>query len=106
MRRNRTRRPVSATPVAFAGARSKRADASRPFVSKILTAALAGGLFAPCLPATEKKPKPKSATAVKTVMDRQIRNAIDAGEGDLLVRSLRQKVVEQPGNIEARLALG
>ena len=56
-----------------------------------------------------KKPKPrkaKSATAVETVMDRQIRNAIDAGDGDLLTRSLRQKVVAEPMNVEARLALG
>ena len=38
-------------------------------------------------------------------MDRQVRNAIDAGEGDLLVRSLRQNVVLEPANVEARLAL-
>jgi len=67
---------------------------------------LIGGLVAPSLTAAEKKPKAKPATAVQTVMDRQIRNAIDAGEGDLLVRSLRQRVVEQPANVEARLALG
>jgi len=39
-------------------------------------------------------------------MDTQIRNAIDAGEGDLQTRLLRQKVVEAPADVDARLALG
>ena len=63
----------------------------------------------PGIQAAESPRKPrksKPATAVETVMDRQIRNAIDAGDGDLLTRSLRQKVVAQPANVDARLALG
>ena len=77
-----------------------------------ITAAVIGGLLAPGLhaaPEKSEKSKPrkaKPATAVEVVMDRQIRNAIDAGDGDLLTRSLRKKVVEQPGNSAARLALG
>ena len=77
-----------------------------------VTAAVLCGLLAPGSYAAadeNKKPKPrkaKSATAVETVMDRQIRNAIDAGDGDLLTRSPRQKVVEEPSNVDARLALG
>ena len=74
-----------------------------------ITAAVIAGLLAPAVGvrAEERKPrKVKTATAVETVMDRQIRNAVDAGDGDLLTRSLRQKVVEQPANVDARLALG
>ena len=77
-----------------------------------MTAAIIGGLLAPGLHASaEENRKPKArkakpATAVEAIMDRQIRNAIDAGDGDLLTRSLRKKVVEQPGNAAARLALG
>ena len=74
-----------------------------------VTAAVIAGLLAATVgvQAEERKPrKVKPATAVETVMDRQIRNAVDAGDGDLLTRSLRQKVVEQPGNVDARLALG
>ena len=100
----------------FAGARRRKGAASAPTFAipakwrRIpATAAVISGLLAPAasVQAEEKKPrKTKAATAVETVMDRQIRNAIDAGDGDLLARSLRQKVVEQPSNVEARLALG
>jgi tetratricopeptide (TPR) repeat protein len=40
-----------------------------------------------------------------TVWDRQVRNAIDAGEGDLQFRQLREKVAAEPDNIAARLEL-
>ena len=75
-----------------------------------VTAAVIGGLLSPAgVQAAEERKKPrksKPASAVETVMDRQIRNAIDAGDGDLLTRSLRQKVVQEPSNFDARLALG
>jgi len=54
---------------------------------------------------SKKQRKAKPGTAVETIAKRQILNAIDAGEGDLLTRGLRQKVVEEPANVEARLAL-
>jgi tetratricopeptide (TPR) repeat protein len=38
-------------------------------------------------------------------MDRQVKNAIDAGEGDPFVRSLRQKVAADPDNAAARFEL-
>jgi tetratricopeptide (TPR) repeat protein len=92
---------------AFAGARKRRPVAARGAISiparwrrVPVMAAVISGLAAPCVPAAEKKP-----TAVKAVMDRQVRNAIDAGEGDLAVRALRVKVVEQPADVESRLAL-
>jgi len=38
-------------------------------------------------------------------MERQVRNAIDAGEGDPLIRHLRQKVASDPEHLAARLEL-
>ena len=55
---------------------------------------------------SKKSRKAKPATAVESVMERQVLNAIDVGDGDLLARALRQKVVEEPSNVDARLALG
>ena len=43
--------------------------------------------------------------AVTIAMERQIHNAIDAGEGDVLTRILRQKVSADPNDINARLEL-
>ena len=40
-----------------------------------------------------------------TVWDRQVRNAIDAGEGDLRFRQLREKVAAEPDNVAARVEL-
>ncbi len=77
-------------------------SATRPLV----TAALMGGFLAVGAEGANTSRKQRKATAVQTVMDRQIRNAIDAGDGDLLTRSLRQKVVNAPADVDARLALG
>jgi Flp pilus assembly protein TadD len=43
--------------------------------------------------------------AVTIAMDRQVHNAIDAGEGDILTRVLRQKVTADPNDFNARLEL-
>src|SRR5215471_11123114 len=40
-----------------------------------------------------------------TVWDRQVRNAVDAGDGDIQFRQLREKVAAEPDNIAARLDL-
>ena len=37
--------------------------------------------------------------------DRQVRNAIDAGDGDFPLRVLRQKVAADPDNVAVRLEL-
>ncbi|HTS62024.1 MAG TPA: tetratricopeptide repeat protein [Candidatus Acidoferrales bacterium] len=50
---------------------------------------------------TAAAPAPKPAT----VWDRQVHNAIDAGDGDLQFRQLREKVAAEPDNIPARLDL-
>jgi len=41
----------------------------------------------------------------KTAMERQIQNAIDAGDGDYELRGLRERVAREPANIEVRLDL-
>src|SRR6266542_781041 len=38
-------------------------------------------------------------------MARQIQNAIDVGDGDYEIRMLRQKMAQQPDNLEVRMAL-
>lgn len=48
---------------------------------------------------------PPSAAVQSSVWDRQIRNAVDAGDGDYQLRLLRDKVAAEPGNIPARLDL-
>ena len=50
---------------------------------------------------TAAAPAPKPTT----VWDRQVHNAIDAGDGDLQFRQLREKVAAEPDNIQARVDL-
>jgi Flp pilus assembly protein TadD len=40
-----------------------------------------------------------------SVWDRQVRNAIDAGDGDIQFRQLREKVAAEPDNVAARVEL-
>jgi Flp pilus assembly protein TadD len=47
----------------------------------------------------------KSAPAVQRVMQRQVRNALDAGDGDLAARRLRERVTAEPDNEQPRLEL-
>src|SRR5260370_28059735 len=51
-----------------------------------------------------KTAAPPASPSVK-VWDRQVRNAVDAGDGDLQFRQLREKVAAEPDNIAARLDL-
>jgi tetratricopeptide (TPR) repeat protein len=46
----------------------------------------------------------KTATA-PTIWDRQVRNAVDAGEGDYQLRVLRERVAAEPENIAVRAEL-
>src|SRR5258705_2453295 len=50
---------------------------------------------------TSVYPTPKRTSA----MDRQIANAVDAGDGDYVARSLRQRMAAEPENIAVRLDL-
>jgi Flp pilus assembly protein TadD len=48
---------------------------------------------------------PSAPTSNMSNWDRQVRNAIDAGDGDYQLRALREKVAAQPDNIPVRLEL-
>ena len=49
--------------------------------------------------------QPAQPVQPPTAMDRQIRNAIDAGDGDYRIRELRRRVAEEPENVAVRLEL-
>jgi tetratricopeptide (TPR) repeat protein len=44
-------------------------------------------------------------TAAPTIWERQVRNAVDAGEGDLQLRKLRERVAAEPENVAVRMEL-
>jgi Tfp pilus assembly protein PilF len=46
-----------------------------------------------------------SAPAVTQTMKRQVTNAVDAGDGDYITRTLREKLVADPQNLPVRLQL-
>jgi Flp pilus assembly protein TadD len=52
-----------------------------------------------------KGPAPISAPAAPSMWDRQIRNAVNAGDGDYRLKTLRDKIAADPDNIPARLEL-
>ncbi len=62
-----------------------------------------------------KPPKPSNIDAMQTTaarnsgvrdtLNKQVRNAVDAGDGDLRVQAWRRALVNDPDNLEARLSL-
>jgi Flp pilus assembly protein TadD len=54
---------------------------------------------------TVRAPAPAPVTGVRATMQRQVMNAVDAGEGDLRVKELRARLIADPDNLEARIAL-
>ena len=50
-------------------------------------------------------PKAESSPKRATAFERQIQNAKDAGEGDFVVRSLREKMAAEPDDLAVRLEL-
>ena len=50
-------------------------------------------------------PAPSEKTRQVSAMERQVRNAKDAGEGDYIVRSLRQQMAAEPDNLAVRMEL-
>jgi tetratricopeptide (TPR) repeat protein len=73
-------------------------------VFKIACVAAAAGLGLSCVHQVQTAgvyPTPPRATA----MERQIANAVDAGEGDYVARALRQKMAAEPDNVAVRLEL-
>ncbi len=62
-------------------------------------------LSAGCVHQQISKTAAPPAPPPQSVWDRQVRNAVDAGEGDVEFRRLREKVAAEPDNIAARLDL-
>src|SRR3982074_811082 len=50
-------------------------------------------------------PNAEAPTKRITAMERQVQNARDAGDGDYVVRALRQKMAAEPDNLAIRLEL-
>ena len=74
--------------------------------SRFLTVVLtAGALSVSCVHQSRTSRTATQSSAPITVWDRQIRNALDAGDGDYQLRVLREKVSAEPDNIPVRLEL-
>jgi len=72
---------------------------------RLASAALCAALSVSCVHQTvsTRNAPPKSAPISN--WDRQVRNAVDAGDGDYQFRVLREKVAAEPDNIPVRLEL-
>ena len=75
--------------------------------SRYLPALLAAGaaLSISCVHQTQVSRTSAPASAPIGNWDRQVRNAVDAGDGDYQLRVLREQVAAEPGNIPVRLEL-
>ena len=75
--------------------------------SRYLPALLAAGaaFSLSCVHQTQVSRTTAPASAPMSNWDRQVRNAIDAGDGDYQLRVLREKVAAEPDNIPIRLEL-
>jgi Flp pilus assembly protein TadD len=73
--------------------------------SKAVGIAALAALMAGCTRTQVVKTATAPPAAPVTVWDRQIHNAVDAGDGDYQFRQLRERVAAEPDNIEARIAL-
>src|ERR1044071_1503088 len=65
----------------------------------------AAALSAACTHTRVVKTAAPPAPAPLSVWDRQVRNAVDAGDGDYQFRRLRKRVAAEPDNIAARVEL-
>ena len=58
-----------------------------------------------CARRTQTASRRVSQPAVSVVMQRQVQNATDAGDGDLELRLLRQRLTQNPNDLDARVLL-
>lgn len=70
---------------------------------EIASIILVAGLSSSCTRHAQSPSFP--VVAARPAMDRQVANAVDAGEGDYVVRELRTKMAADPGNLAVRLDL-
>lgn len=73
--------------------------------SEIAILACAAASTLACVRTPVVKTAAPPANAPVTVWDRQVRNAIDAGDGDYRLRILREKVAGEPENVAVRIEL-
>ena len=75
--------------------------------SRYLLALLAAGaaFSVSCVHQTRVSRTAAPTSAPMSNWDRQVRNAVDAGDGDFPLRALRQKVAADPDNVAVRLEL-
>src|SRR4051794_34504535 len=71
----------------------------RAYLSSLRIVTAAAGCVGAVAAQQVKLPPPQAA------MERQIENAVNVGDGDYDIRLLRLKMVQQPDNLEVRLAL-
>lgn len=71
-------------------------------MKKRITIAMAAALTVSCV---HERRAVVSTPSTPTVWDRQIRNATDAGDGDYLLKRLRERVAAEPDNVPVRLEL-
>lgn len=60
--------------------------------------------FTACVRSVQQQ-RPPAAYAVHETMARQVRNAVDAGDGDYRIRRLRERTVTAPTDVQARIEL-
>ena len=58
-----------------------------------------------CAPGSAYAQTRHSSTSIATNFERQVLNAVDAGEGDYETRTLRARLTADPGNLQIRLEL-
>jgi Flp pilus assembly protein TadD len=73
----------------------------RPIQFRALVIAFFAALTASCT----HTPVVKTAARPATVWERQVRNAVDAGDGDYRLRTLREKMAAEPENVAPRIEL-
>jgi len=75
------------------------------FLSGVPALALAAAITIGCVRTPVVKTATPPLNSPVTVWDRQVRNAVDAGDGDYRLRVLRQKVAAEPENVAVRIEL-
>ncbi|MBI2687103.1 MAG: tetratricopeptide repeat protein [Acidobacteria bacterium] len=70
-----------------------------------MTAVAAGVLLGGCASKAKTSRVTVPANSIQPVMQRQVLNAVDAGEGNPRIRALREKIAEEPQNVRARVEL-
>src|SRR5262245_14830811 len=74
-------------------------------IRRSLLAVAASILASSCTQSVANSPRQTPPPAMRRVMARHVQNAVDAGEGDLEAKNLRQRLAANPGDLDARILL-